>query len=247
MAKKAEPQQDYKIVAKELIDRVQARDGAWDQDYRAALAKHFFCQWMGEDRDVMLATQVGTELCKEFDIPYDEIGYHWWEAASDERTSELIAAQGTLVSEIDEAKSKLEGLQESVKSAKAQIDEGHTRLRTLARELEKPYSYPLPPVPNRQRELPLADGEEWRTVPLADVLADDIALKSVVINKLGNITLGEYCKAAEEYGAGDTTKKLTRKQWDRVEEIVQDWHTSQAETQSGDQDNSDQDEGEDAT
>lgn len=241
MAKKAESVVDYKTVADELIKRVEARDGAWDEEYRAALAKHFYCQWMGEPRDVMLATQVGTEICKKFEIPYDECGYHWWEQASDERTSELIAAQGTLVNEIDEAKNRLESLQESVKSAKAQIDEGHTRLRTLARELEKPYSYPLPPVPNRQRELPLADGEEWRTVPLADVLEDDIALKSVVMNKLGHITLGEYAKLAQDLGVGDKPKKLTRKQWDRVEEIVQDWHASQAETADGDQDGGDDD------
>lgn len=228
MAKQAE--KDAKQVTEELIKQVESRNGAWDQEYREALAKHFYCQWMGcGEREISLATQVGARLCEKFEIHVDDLGYYWWEHASKARTAELIVAQGEQVSEIDEAKNRLESLQESVKSAKAQIDEGHTRLRTLARELEKPYSYPLPPVPNRQRELPLADGEEWRTVPLADVLENDIALKSVVMNKLGNITLGEYTEAIQAYGMGDKPKKLTRKQWDRVEEIVQDWHASQAE------------------
>jgi hypothetical protein len=102
-------------------------------------------------------------------------------------------------------------------------------LRLLARELRKPFVFNLPSPPSRQRELPLADGEEWRSVKLAEAIAGDVPLKSVVLEKLGDITLGKYAEEVRQFGLGDKPKKLTRKQWDKVEAAVQDWHAQQAD------------------
>ena len=145
------------------------------------------------------------------------------------RTLELIEAQQETCQEIEQAKESLEAANDRKKACQSAIDEWHSRLRNLAKELKKPYVYPLPPAPSRQRELPLGDGEEWRLVPLSEVLKDEVAIKATVLEKLGNITLGKYAEEAQKFGLGDKPKKLTRKQWDKVEAIVQRWHEEQHE------------------
>ena len=52
-------------------------------------------------------------------------------------------------------------------------------------------------TPSRQREIVFADGEEWRAVPLAEVLKDDRPSKLLPMEKLGNVTLEKYAELAE--------------------------------------------------
>lgn len=217
--------------AARLIDEIKAADGAWDVDYRVALVKNKYSKWMGEAaREVGLANAVGVLLNSEFGLEQaDWVGVAWFEERTHTRQIDLIDQQERATNDIDEAKAALESANEAKKAAQATIDTEHSRLRNLARELKKPFVSPLPLVPSRQRELPLGDGEEWRAVPLSEVLKDDVALKSTVLEKLGDINLGQYADEAQKFGVGDKPKKLTRKQWDRVEEAVQDWHAQRAD------------------
>lgn len=231
---------ELKAAAKQhaarLIDEIKAADGTWDVDYRVAMVKHKYSKWMGEAaRDVELANAVGVLLNTTFELEQaDWVGVAWFEERTHTRQMELIDQQERATNDIDEAKAALESANEAKKAAQATIDTEHSRLRNLARELKKPFVSPLPLVPSRQRELPLGDGEEWRAVPLSEVLKDDVALKSVVLEKLGDVNLGQYADEALKFGVGDKPKKLTRKQWDRVEEAVQDWHAQRADEADGD-------------
>ncbi len=228
--------------ADRLIDEIKAAEGAWDETYRIALVKNRYSKFMGEaPRDVALAAAVADALNEAFELDAaDLVGPVWYERNTHDRQMELIDAQERATNDIDEAKNALEAAQEAKKSAQATIDTEHSRLRNLARELKKPFVYPLPLVPNRQRELPLADGEEWRAVLLADVLTGrDAAMKGVALEKLGNVTLGDYADLAQKYATGEKPQKLTRKQWDKIEAHVQDWHAEQAEQQEREQDEAD--------
>ena len=72
-------------------------------------------------------------------------------------------------------------------------------------------------------------------MPLSEVLTGrDAALKAVALEKLGAVTLGQYADLAQQFGTGEKPKKLTRKQWDRIEAIVQEWHAEQAPEQAAD-------------
>lgn len=225
MAKTDSTQAAAEVAAEEMVKRIKANDGAFDSAYVVALARHEFSKWMGEPRANELAQRVAELLSKRLDLRDDnEVTLFWFEDSRDERTRELIEAQRDICDEIDLAKASLEAASERKKVAQADIDEGNSRLRQLARDLSRPYVYQLPHAPERQRDLPIMDGEEWRRVALADVLTGNAALKAVVAEKLGGrVTLGEYGELAEKFGAGDKPKKLTRKQWDQVEEAVQAW------------------------
>jgi hypothetical protein len=48
------------------------------------------------------------------------------------------------------------------------------------------------------------------------------------MEKLGNVTLEKYAELAERHGQGDKPKKLTRKQWDKIEAHVQAFHEANA-------------------
>jgi len=213
--------------AEELEKSIRLHESSWDDNFRSGLARHKWSQWMSAERDPALALSVCDHLNELLGTSIDEpLSVKWYEEESDRRRSELIESQDSCVMELDEAKASLEAASERKKAAQAAIDEGHSRLRSLARELKRPFVYQLPPEPSRQRELPLADGEEWRAVPLSEALSD-VALRATVLEKLGNVTLGQYADLALKFGTGDKPKKLTRKQWDRVEECVQKWHASQ--------------------
>lgn len=213
-------------TADELCKRIREHEGAFDDAFRLLLAQRVYAQWMSETRATELAIEVGEMIQSEMKLSQDDIGYDWYIDQSEREKSAVIDQQEALVNEIDDHKQSLESHQEIVKTLKASIDEGHTRLRSLARQLKTPWVPSLPPAPSRQREIAFADGEEWRAVPLADVLADDVSLRAIVGEKLGAITLDQYTQEAVRFGQGDKTKKLTRKQWDRVEAAVQAFHSS---------------------
>ena len=215
-------------VAEELEKKIYEHEGAFDESFRLCLAQRLYAQWMGDAREWMLAVDVAMLLRAEIGCRDDELSVDWWTANSEDHQSELIDQQESIVNEIDENKAKLESHQEIVKSLKASIDEDHTRLRQLARALKSPWVPQLPMTPSRQREIVFADGEEWRAVPLAEVLKDDPSLKSVAMENLGNVTLEKYAELAERHGQGDKPKKLTRKQWDKIEERVQAFHFDNA-------------------
>lgn len=213
--------------AAELVKSIKLHEASWDDAFRNGLARNKWSQWMSAERDEGLASQVCTLVNEELGESIDEpLSLEWYDAESTARRSELIAAQEACCDEIEQAKASLEAANERKKAAQASVDEGNSRLRYLARELNKPFIYQLPPEPSRQMELQLNDGEEWRAVPLAEVLSGDVTLRAVAVEKLGNITLGQYVEAVAKFGTGDKPKKLTRKQWDRVEEAVQEWHAS---------------------
>ena len=217
--------------ADEIIKAIKSHESSWDEAFRLALIRNQFCKWIGAGRDSELVDQVAAAINAEFKLPDDEcVDATWYETLAEERREELIVSQDACCDEIEANKGSLEAATERAKSAKAAIEEGHSRLRFLSRELRKPYVFPLPSAPSRQRELPMADGEEWRAVPLAEVLAGDVVLRAIAGEKLGQINLGQYCAAIAEFGEGDKPKKLTRKQWDRIEAIVQEWHSLQAES-----------------
>ena len=215
--------------AEELITAIRSNEGSFDDVFRASLAKHLFSRYMRDDApEDTLAQLVAERINEEFDFTGEaELSVEWYETESDARTIGLIESQQETCQEIEQAKESLEAANDRKKACQSAIDEGRSRLRNLAKELKKPYVYPLPPAPSRQWELPLGDGEEWRLVPLAEVLKDEAALKATVLEKLGNITLGKYAEEAQKFGLGDKPKKLTRKQWDKVEAIVQRWHEEQ--------------------
>lgn len=240
MATVAETKQ-VKVIADEIVKEIKAHDAAWDEDYRLALTRNKLSRWLGEGRTTEVAESVFEAVCEQLGYlgTDNSVTVEWVEEQADIRRNDLIQAQQDCVGEIELAKESLEAANERKKAAQATIDEGHSRLRLLARELRKPYVFTLPSPPSRQRELPLADGEEWRSVKLAEVLADDVTLKSVVLEKLGDITLGKYAEEVQKFGVGDKPKKLTRKQWDKVESAVQDWHASQADGE-GDEDEGDE-------
>lgn len=215
--------------AEKLITAIRSNEGTFDDVFRASIAKHLFSKYMRDDApEDTLAQLVAERINEEFDFTGEaELSVEWYETESDARMVGLIESQQETCQEIDQAKESLEAANDRKKACQSAIDEGHSRLRNLAKELKKPYVYPLPPAPSRQRELPLGDGEEWRLVPLSEVLKDEAALKATVLEKLGNITLGKYAEEAQKFGLGDKPKKLTRKQWDKVEAIVQRWHEEQ--------------------
>lgn len=217
--------------ADEIVKAIRENDASWDEDYRLALTRNKLSRWYGEGRDEELAAKVFSAVNAELGYlgEDNEVTVEWVEEQADIRRRDLMQSQEECVDEIELAKASLESANERVKSAKSTIDEGHSRLRLLARELRKPFVFNLPSPPSRQRELPLADGEEWRSVKLAEALAGDVPLKSVVLEKLGDITLGKYAEEVQKFGLGDKPKKLTRKQWDKVEAAVQEWHAQQAE------------------
>lgn len=218
-----------------LVDEIRAADGSWDESYRAELVRNRFSKFMHEPRIRDEAERVAMALNAEFNLNEEQaISVAWWEEMRDQRVADLIEQQDQCCSDIEAAKRELEAATEQKKSAQATIETEHSRLRNLAREIRKPYTHPLPFTPDRQRNLPLADGEEWRAAMLADVLADDAALKGIALEKLGNVNLGQYTELVQKYGMGDKPKKLTRKQWDRVEAIVQKWHESQGEADEDD-------------
>lgn len=221
--------------ATRLIDEIKAAEGAWDDNFRIALVKNRYSKFLGEaPRELDLAAAVADALNVAFDLEgADIVSPGWFEKRHRERQIELIDDQERATNDIDDAKSALEAANEAKKAAQATIDTEHSRLRNLARELKKPYVFPLPMVPSRQRELPMADGEEWRAVLLADVLTGrDAAMKAVALEKLGNVTLGDYSDLAAKFSVGEKPQKMTRKQWDRVEKIVQQWHAEQADAAS---------------
>ena len=235
MAKKETKQAsnfEARDTADELLKKVREHEGSFDTDFAIALAQRLYAQWMGTEREATLADDVAGIMRTELGIMEDGLGVDWWIANSEDHQAELIDQQEALVNEIDDDKAKLESHQEIVKSLKAGIDENHTRLRQLARSLKTPWVPPLPPPPSRQREIEFADGEEWRAVPLSEVLSSDPGLKAIAMEKLGNVTLERYCELAQKYAIGDKPKKLTRKQWDRIEEAVQDFHASRSPEES---------------
>ena len=222
---------DVEADADRLIHQIKTHEGSFDDVFRAAMAKHVYSKYMRESApEDTLAQLVAERINEEFELAGDdELSVEWYENESTTRTLELIEAQQETCQEIEQAKESLEAANDRKKACQSAIDEWHSRLRNLAKELKKPYVYPLPPDPSRQRELPLGDGEEWRLVPLSEVLKDEVAIKATVLEKLGNITLGKYAEEAQKFGLGDKPKKLTRKQWDKVEAIVQRWHEEQHE------------------
>lgn len=241
---------ELKAAAKEhaarLVDEIKAADGAWDDDYIVALVKHKYSKWMGEAaRDVATANAVAVLLNSELGMTQEDwVGVAWFEERTHKRRLELIDDQERATNDIDEAKAALEMANEAKKAAQATIDTEHSRLRNLARELKKPYVFPLPFTPPRQRELPLGDGEEWRAVPLSEVLKSDVALKSTALDKLGDVNLGQYADLAQKFSLGMKPQKLTRKQWDRVEALVQQWHAERTEeVEHGDDEGDEGDEG----
>lgn len=222
-------------TADELCKRIREHEGSFDDAFRLLLTQRVYAQWMSETRPTELAIEVGEMIQHEMKLSQDEVGFDWYIEQSEREKSAVIDQQESLVNEIDDHKQSLESHQEIVKTLKASIDEGHTRLRNLARQLKTPWVPSLPPTPSRQREIAFADGEEWRAVPLSEVLSEDVSLRAIVAEKLGAITLDQYAQAALKFGQGDKPKKLTRKQWDRVEAAVQEFHANRQKEQEGDE------------
>lgn len=229
-------------VVKRIVHEINGDAHAWSADYKAALVRNKWSRWLGGKPPEDVAESVTERLNAIYfadDAAHDELSVDAWQEECDERIDDLIEQQEKLCNQIDFAKQSHESATERAKAAKAELEECHSRLRSVARELKKPFVYALPAPPDRQRSLLVDDGEEWRLVKLADVLADDVALQAVARNKLGDITLGDYAEQATKFGVGDKPKKLTRKQWDAIEERVQDWHANQGQD-GGDGDEADE-------
>ena len=232
MAKESPVELSAREVVERIVHEVNVDAHAWSADYKAALVRNKWSRWLGGRPPEDVAELVTAKLNATYfvdDAAHDELSVDAWQEECDERIEDLIEQQEKLCDEVEQSKVSLEAATERAKAAKATIEECPSRLRSVARELKKPFVYPLPAPPDRQRSLLVDDGEEWRLVKLADVLADDVSLRAVAENKLGDITLGEYAEEAAKFGVGDKPKKLTRKQWDAIEERVQEWHANQGQ------------------
>lgn len=220
--------QQVDAIVKRIVDAVDADANCWNAEFKVAKLKHEWSKWIATDPGGEEAVVVTSKLNIEFgnDDTGPVLSLVEWREDNEQRREDLIDQQERLCDEIDEAKARHESANEQVKAAKARVDECHSRLRSVARELRKPFVYTLPQAPDRQRSF-IDDGEEWRLVKLADVLNDNAALKAVALQKLGDITLGEFAEEAAKWATVDKPKKLTRKQWDDIGEIVQEWHAQQ--------------------
>lgn len=225
----SEFQAQVDAVVKRICDTVANDANCWNADYKLARLKNEWSKWVATDPGGEEAICVTGELNKQFgdDETGPVLSLVEWSEENEQRRQDLIDQQERLCDEIDDAKSRHESASEQVKAAKARVDECHSRLRSVARELKRPFVYTLPPAPDRQRSLLVDDGEEWRLVKLSEVLAEHSTLKAVALDKLGDVNLGDFAEESAKWATTDKPKKLTRKQWDDIGEIVQEWHAQQ--------------------
>lgn len=232
MAKESPAELSAREVVERIVHEVNGDAHAWSADYKAALVRNKWSRWLGGKPPEDVAELVTAKLNATYfadDAAHDELSVDAWQEECDERIDDLIEQQEKLCNQIDLAKQSYESATERAKSAKAEKEECHSRLQSVARELKKPFVYALPAPPDRQRSLLVDDGEEWRLVKLADVLADEPALKAVALQKLGDLNLGDFAEESAKWATVEKPKKLTRKQWDDIGEIVQEWHANQGQ------------------
>lgn len=213
----------------EIIERIKSNSGYWHGEYRLALAQREFCRWMaegGRNRDE--AAKLAGALCDECELEADAVTLEWYERLQEEHIRECRKNQGEAAKNIDHLRLQVEATSERAKAAKSELTEAQSYLQQLARAFSEPMVPQLPPLPDRQLQIAM-DGEEWRLVPLAEVLADSPKLKAVALEKLGNINLGAYADLAAKWVAAGKPQKITAKQFEQIESVVQAWHADNAE------------------
>lgn len=219
-----------------IIERINQNSASWDADFREALAKREFCKWMAiGGRSKVEATQLAAAICDECRIEDGAISLEWYEKMQEEHIQECRQNQGVASQQIDHLRLQVESAGERHKALKSDLVEAQSYLQQLARAFSEPLIPDLPPAPNRQLEI-VVEGEEWRLVPLADVLSDTPKMKAVALEKLGNITLGAYADLAVKWANAGKPQKITTKQFDAIEASVQRWHEANAEDEGEDAD-----------
>lgn len=217
----------------EMIERIKSNSGYWHGEYRLALAQREFCRWMaegGRSRDE--AGKLAGALCDECELEADAVTLEWYERLQEEHIRECRKNQGDAEQKIDHLRLQVESTSEKAKAAKSELTEAQSYLQQLARAFSEPMVPQLPPLPDRQLQIAM-DGEEWRLVPLAEVLNESPKLKAVALEKLGNINLGAYADLAKKWADAGKPQKITTKQFEQIEAVVQAWHADNAEEDTG--------------
>lgn len=208
----------------EMIERIKSNSGYWHGEYRLALAQREFCRWMaegGRSRDE--AGKLAGALCDECELEADAVTLEWYERLQEEHIRDCRKNQGDAAHRIDHLRLQVEATSERAKAAKSELTEAQSYLQQLARAFSEPLIPALPALPDRQMQIAL-DGEEWRLVPLAEVLNESPKLKAVALEKLGNINLGAYADLAKKWADAGKPQKITAKQFEQIESVVQKWH-----------------------
>lgn len=218
----------------EIVERIKGNSGYWNAEYRLALVQREFCRWMaegGRSRDE--ASLFAGALCDGCELEADAVTLEWYERLQEDHIRECRKNQGEAAQKIDHLRLLFVATSEKAKAAKSELTEAQSYLQQLARAFSEPLIPQLPPLPDRQQRLAI-DGEEWRLVPLAEVLASDAKLKALSLDRLGNITLGDYAEKAAQWAAAGKPQKITAKQFGQIEAVVQAWHAANGEGGSSD-------------
>ena len=213
----------------EIVERIKSNSGYWNGEYRLALAQREFCRWMaegGRSRDE--AGKLAGALCDECELEADAVTLEWYERLQEEHIRDCRKNQGEAAQKIDHLRLQVEATSEKAKAAKSELTEAQSYLQQLARAFSEPMVPALPALPDRQMQIAM-DGEEWRLVPLAEVLNESPKLKAVALEKLGNINLGAYADLAKKWANAGKPSKITAKQFEQIEAVVQAWHQENGE------------------
>ena len=212
-----------------IIDRINQHSAAWDESFRIALARREFAK-LASDHPELATDKTAKQIVKGCKLPDDVISVAWHEELQDRHVAECRERSGKAAHEIERLTLQVQSVGDHLKSLKSSLVERTASLCELATIISQPLIPELPPLPNRQRELLTVDGEEWRLVPMADVLQDYPKSKAVVANKLGAITLGGWadrCAKWSQHGGHE----VTLRQFAAIDEVVAAWHAENMEAE----------------
>lgn len=214
------------MLWKRLADSINSNESSWDEGYRIALAQRRFAEACANHPED-ITDDDAEMICEECGLPTDCISIEWYRALQEAHVAECRKALGEGSETIQTLRLQVQSQADKLKALKGTLEEAQERLRELSEIISHPKIPDLPPIPNRQREFAM-DGEEWRLVPMNEVLKDKPKLRAVVEKKLGNITLGAWadkCARWQEKGGHE----VTIKQFEAITEEVERWHAANSD------------------
>lgn len=214
------------MLWKRTADAINSNESSWDETYRIALARRKFAELCANHPDDV-TDEDAAAIMDECNLPEECISLKWYEKLQADHVAECRKALGDGSEHIQTLRLQVQSQADRLKALKGTLEEAQERLRELSEIISHPKIPDLPPIPNRQREFAM-DGEEWRLVPMNEVLKDKPKLRAVVEKKLGNITLGAWadkCARWQEKGGHE----VTIKQFEAITEEVERWHAANSD------------------